>query len=41
MTLKQLEQYRDLSKEVKMLERRIADLDFLFQRIYEDVCCKG
>lgn len=27
MTLKQLEQYRDLSKEVKMLERRIADLE--------------
>ena len=27
MTLNQLEQYRDLSKEVKMLERRIADLE--------------
>lgn len=27
MTLKQLEQYRDLSKEVKMLERKIADLE--------------
>lgn len=27
MTLNQLEQYRDLSKEVKMLERRIAGLE--------------
>ncbi|MCI8857351.1 MAG: hypothetical protein HFH26_12525 [Clostridiaceae bacterium] len=27
MTLKQLEQYRDLAKEVKMLERKISDLE--------------
>ena len=27
MTLKQLEQYRDLAKEVKMLEKKIADLE--------------
>ena len=27
MTLKQLEQYRDLAKEIKMLERKISDLE--------------
>ena len=28
-------------RELTQAERRISELDSLFQRIYEDVCCKG
>ena len=41
MTLNQLEQYRDLSKEVKMLERRIADLESRPEAFVSDTVIAG